>query len=58
MGRVVSYYAASCLGPSFNLSELSWGELSLVRVVRNSRMRMGFEDHCGIVSAVDLGGPW
>ena len=36
MGRVVLDYGASCLSSSFNWSELSWGKLSLVRVVRNS----------------------
>ena len=32
-GRVVLDDRASCLCPSFNRGELSWGELSLVRVV-------------------------
>ena len=30
---LVLHYGASCLGPKFNWGKLSWGELSLVRVV-------------------------
>ena len=35
MGPVVLHYGASCLGPRFDQSELSWGELSLTRVAHN-----------------------
>ena len=34
-GELSSQCGASCLGASFLLGELSWGELSLGRVVRN-----------------------
>ena len=39
MGRLVLLYGACCLGPSFYRGELSWGELSLVRVVCNSKIQ-------------------
>ena len=35
-GELSSECGASCLGPSFLWGELSWGELCLGRVVRNS----------------------
>ena len=38
MGQVVLDYGASCHGPNFNWGELSWGELSLVQVVHNSKI--------------------